>query len=36
LTYCTRVIGLKNGTIALDAPSAQLRASDLAHLYDAE
>ena len=36
LTYCTRVIGLKKGTIALDAPSAQLRASDLAHLYDAE
>ena len=35
LQFCTRIIGLKDGAIALDAPSDQLSASDLAGLYDA-
>ena len=35
LQFCTRIIGLKDGAIALDAASDQLTASDLASLYDA-
>jgi phosphonate transport system ATP-binding protein len=35
LQFCTRIIGLKDGAIALDAASDQLSASDLAGLYDA-
>lgn len=35
LQFCDRIIGLKDGKIALDAPSDQLQASDLASLYDA-
>ncbi|WP_108125122.1 ATP-binding cassette domain-containing protein [Saccharospirillum mangrovi] len=33
LTHCTRIIGLKDGRIILDAPAAQLQSADLAHLY---
>jgi len=33
LRVCTRVIGLKDGAIILDAPSAELEASDLADIY---
>ena len=35
LQFCTRIIGLKDGAIALDAASDQLSASDLSGLYDA-
>ncbi len=35
LKFCHRVIGLKDGKIAVDAPSHQLCVSDLAGLYDA-
>lgn len=35
LQFCTRIIGLKDGAIALDAASEQLTANDLASLYDA-
>ena len=35
LSTCTRIIGLKDGAIVLDAPSNQLQASDLADLYGA-
>jgi phosphonate transport system ATP-binding protein len=34
LQFCTRIIGLKDGAVALDAASDQLSASDLASLYD--
>ncbi len=34
LQFCTRIIGLKDGAIVLDAASDQLSASDLASLYD--
>lgn len=33
LGFCTRIIGLKDGAIALDALSSTLRVSDLAELY---
>ncbi|MFG1498155.1 ATP-binding cassette domain-containing protein [Saccharospirillum sp. HFRX-1] len=33
LTHCQRIIGLKEGRIIIDAPSADLRAADLAQLY---
>ena len=35
LSICTRIIGLRDGTIVLDAPSDQLQAIDLAGLYGA-
>ena len=35
LSICTRIIGLQDGAIVLDAPSEQLQASDLAGLYGA-
>ena len=35
LQFCTRVIGLKDGAIVLDAPNDQLQVSDLASLYQA-
>ncbi len=35
LSTCSRIIGLQNGAIVLDAPSEQLQASDLAGLYGA-
>lgn len=35
LSICTRIIGLQDGAIVLDAPSDQLQASDLAGLYSA-
>jgi phosphonate transport system ATP-binding protein len=35
LSVCTRIIGLQDGAIVLDAPSEQLQASDLAGLYGA-
>ena len=35
LSVCTRIIGLQDGAIVLDAPSEQLQASALAGLYGA-
>jgi phosphonate transport system ATP-binding protein len=35
LSTCTRIIGLQDGAIVLDAPSEELQASDLAGLYGA-
>jgi phosphonate transport system ATP-binding protein len=35
LATCTRIIGLKQGAIVLDAASDQLQAADLAELYKA-
>jgi phosphonate transport system ATP-binding protein len=33
LRYCTRVIGIQEGAIALDEPSQRLSAHDLLPLY---
>ena len=33
LSYATRIVGLQNGGIALDQPSAGLTAADLDFLY---
>lgn len=35
LTHCRRIVGLKDGRVMLDAPSADLSASDLKALYPA-
>ena len=35
LQFCTRIIGLRDGAIVLDAASDQLSTGDLASLYDA-
>lgn len=35
LSFCTRIVGLQDGAIVIDAPSDQLQASDLAGLYGA-
>lgn len=35
LQFCTRIIGLRDGAIVLDAASDQLSSGDLASLYDA-
>lgn len=33
LTYCTRIVGIQDGQIALDEPSAKLTPADIAPLY---
>ena len=33
LAYCTRIIGIQNGMVALDEPSERLVASDITSLY---
>ncbi|MFW5824199.1 MAG: ATP-binding cassette domain-containing protein [Marinobacter sp.] len=34
LTYCTRIVGIREGVIALDAPSHSLTVADIRPLYD--
>ncbi|PSF12138.1 ABC transporter [Marinobacter fuscus] len=33
LAHCTRIIGIQNGQIALDAPASEIAAADIATLY---
>jgi phosphonate transport system ATP-binding protein len=33
MRYCDRIIGIKDGNITLDAPTAQLNSQDLADIY---
>lgn len=33
LAHCTRIIGIQNGQIALDAPASEVAAADIAALY---